>query len=262
MKSYARLITIVAASFLLSACAGAKTGVLPDGTLSTNLRPAVSIKANAPFALADAGRVWASPKTDMLPGSTDASFDYAVYADPSSSPASVFAYAAILRLTDNESWEFLPQGNGLPGVFGGRQGEASVRSGYIYTLHVPASNDWASELLAANGVTVPEAWIAKRWLFSLDTDARALAEYREPWPEGLDVPGGSDVMLLGESQAAFLRDFERRAVAAFSFAPVPGNFENVVPRVSAWKKAPVLPNVEKLMGDVIQKDFGNDIYND
>lgn len=256
------MITIALASLLLAACTGAKTGVLPDGTLTTNLRPAISIKAKAPFALADSGRVWAFPKTDMLPGSTDASFDYAVYADPSSSPASAFAYAGILRLSDNDSWEFVPQGNGLPGVFGARKGEASVGSGFVYTLYVPTRNDWASELLAANGVVVPQAWIAKRWLFSLDKDVRALAEYREPWPDGLDMPEGSDVILLDESQATFLRDFERRAVAAFSFSTAPGDFGDAVPPASAWKKSPVLFNVEKLMGDVIHKDSGNDIYND
>lgn len=262
MKQYTRMITIVAASLLLAACAGAKTGVLPDGTLATNLRPAISIKAKAPFTLADAGRIWVSPKTDVLPGSTNASFDYAVYANPASSPAAAFAYAGILKLTDNESWEFVPQGNRLPGVFGARKGEASVHSGFMYTLHVPAPNDWASELLAANGVAVPEAWIAKRWLFSLDKDVRALAEYREPWPEGLDIPESSDVMLLGESQATFLRDFERRALAAFSFSTTPGDFGNAVPPVSAWKKPQVLFNVEKLMGDVIHKDVGNGIYDD
>lgn len=261
MKQYIRIITFVAAVLLLSACTGAKTGVLPDGTLSTNLRPSISIKANAPFALVDAGRVWASLKTDMTPGATDASFDYAVYANPASSPASAFAYAGILKLSDNESWEFLPQGNGLPGIFGARKGEASMRSGFIYTLHVPAPNDWASELLAANGVTVPEAWIAKRWLFSLDNDVRAMAEYREPWPDGLDAPEAADVTLLGESQAAFLREFERRALAAFTFSTAPGDFGNAAPPASTWKKAPVLFNVEKLMGDVIHKDNG-EVYND
>lgn len=260
MKAYTRVMTIVAASLLLAACNGAKTGVLPDGTLSTNLRPAISIKANAPFVLADAGRLWVSPKTDVLPGSTTASFDYAVYADPSSSSASSFAYAAILKLSDNESWEFVPQGNGLPGIFGGRKGEAAVSNGYIYTLHVPASRDWASEFLAANGVAVPEAWVAKRWLFSLDKDVRALAEYREPWPDGLDAPNGSDLILLGEGQAAFLRDFDRRAVSSFSFAPESDAFEGVSPRVSAWKKAPVLPDIARLMGDVIQRDRSNEIF--
>lgn len=256
------MLTIALASLFLAACTGAKTGVLPDGALTTNQRPAISIKANAPFALVDAGRVWASPKTDMLPGSTNASFDYAVYAEPASSPASAFAYAAILKLTDNENWEFMPQSNNLPGVFGGRKGEAGMRSGYSYTLHVPASDDWASELLAANGVAVPQAWIGKRWLFSLDTDVRALAEYREPWPAGLAMPEGADVVLLDEGQAAFLRDFERRAVAVFSFTPAPGDFKSAAPRVSAWNKAPVLPNIEKLMGDIIHKDNGNTVYND
>lgn len=261
MKSYFRILAIVTAGLLLCACNGAKTGVTPTGTLSTNLRPSITIATNAPFSLIDGGRVWASPKSDMMPGSADASFDYAVYANPAVSPASAFAYAAIIRLTDKESWEFLPQGAKLSGSFGGRKGVAGMPGGYAYTVHVPGAGDWAAELLAANGTAVPEAWVAKRWLFSLDPDVRALAEYREPWPADLEYPE-EDIMLLREKHAAFLREFDRRATAAFSFDRSRGDFGDNAPRVSTWNKASVLPDVGKIAGEVMRRENNPDNFTD
>ena len=258
MNAYTRLFGIFAASLLLAACSPARTGVV-NGTLSTNLRPAISITANAPFTVADSGRIWVSPKTDMVLGALNASFDYAVFTDASVSPAAKFAYAAIIRLDDVEHWNFVPQGKTLPGSFGARKKvEPASREGAMYTLHVPSAGDWASELLVTNGTATPEAWIAKRWLFSLDSGFRALAEYREPWPADFEVPD-ADIILLRDAQADFLRAFERRAVAAFTFEPALGEF-TAAPPASAWQNAPLHPDVAKLAGEIIYVDHSADDY--
>lgn len=252
MKPYARIFAVFFASLLFAACSAGRTGVV-GGVLTTNQRPAISIAVKAPFTLADCGRVWASPRTMEVPGSVTASFDYAVYTDGTVSPAAKIAYAAIIRLEDAERWNFVPQGNTLPGSFGVRQGAGPVdRAGALYTLHVPAAGDWASELLAANGTAVPHAWIAKRWLFSLDKGTRAMAEYREPWPADLDVPQ-TDLMLLSASNAEFLKAFETRALAVFSFDTAVGDFSGPAP-TSGWHASPVPPDVKNLSGDVISTE--------
>ncbi|MCC8193469.1 MAG: DUF4851 domain-containing protein [Deltaproteobacteria bacterium] len=256
MKTCARILSVFFAGLLLAGCSPARTGVV-DNALTTNRRPAVSIKAAAPFSLADCGRVWVAPKTDLFPGAANASFDYALYTDDTASPVSKMAYAAIIRLENPEDWNFVPQGKTVPGSFGARKKVESVdREGFIYTVHVPSAGDWASELLATNGRAVPEAWIAKRWLFSLDSGARGLAEYREPWPADLDVPE-SDIMLLRASHADFLREFERRAFAAFIFGSEPGDFPSPPP-ASKWLAAPVLPDVTRLAGPIISVDRSAD----
>lgn len=253
MKTYARMGAIFAVSVLLAACGARQTGVLHN-TLTTNVKPAITITAHAPFAVVDAGRVWTVPKTDVTPGMADTSFDYAVYASPAAPVSSAFAYAGIIRLDAGDMWEFVPKGNRIQGSFGARKKVEPVnRDGAVYTLRVPAEGDWASALLAENGHAIPEAWIAKRWMFSLDSASRAVAEYREPWPAGLDVPE-SDIMLLRESHAVFLQEFEKRAFAVFSFDTSIGDFSETAPRVSTWKRSPVQPNVERLAGDVIQVD--------
>lgn len=251
MRSFTRVLFLVGFSFLLGSCSAARTGVI-DGTLTTNLRPAISIAANAPFALAGSGRVWAYPFSKEMARGIAASFDFAVYTDKSVSPADRFAYAAIIRLDDDANWVFVPQGHGLPGMFAGRKRvEPASREGSLYSLHVNSRGDWASELLQANGTETPEAWLAKRWVFSLDKGVRAMAEYREPWPQDLDVPG-SGIMPLRDPQAEFLRDFERRALEAFTFGTEFGDFSGVAQAGQAWIMPRSGPDIEKLVGEVMR----------
>ena len=259
MKTNFRILVVLAMSLSLVACFSARTGVV-NGTLTTNVRPVVSIKANAPFVLADSGRLLPFPETDELPGLADASFDYAVYTDPSVSPASRFAYAAIIRMDDMETWNFTSQ-RMLPGAFGARQRVAHIgHGGFVYTLHVPSVGDWGSDLLAANGTTPPTAWIAKRWVYDIDKGARAIAEYREPWPVNIDVPE-AEILLIGDGGTKFLQDFERRALTVFSVAAELGDFSGVQQVQSSWTKASSLPNITRLAGDVLRmgaRDSGTD----
>ena len=258
MKNTIRLFTLIAAMSLVVACSPARTGVV-NNTLSTNQRPSISITPQSPLQLADSGRVWVSPKTDLTPGMTTASFDYAVYANPSDSDPVVMAYGAIIRLENPEAWHFVPQGKTLPDSFGPREKLVGVgREGFLYTLYVPHSGDWASELLVANGKNVPEAWIAKRWLFSLESGVRALAEYREPWPADLSVPA-SDIMLIGDANRAFLREFDRRAESAFILTPDAQEF-SAPPASALWRSSPIPPDVARLAGEVLQNDRSGGEY--
>lgn len=250
MNTYSRASMVFFVCLLLAACSPARTGVV-NGTLTTNVRPAVTIRANAPFVLADSGRIWVSPTTDSLLGAADATFDYAVYRDPALSPAQRFAYASIIRFEDMESWNFVSLGR-LPGSFGAIKPVDLVgRGGFIYTLYVPSAGDWASDMLANNGVEPPEAWIAQRWVIDLDKGARALAEYREPWPATMDVPA-SDILLIGDKDHMFLRNFEQRAIAAFSFSLERGDFTDAAAQSSTWQRSSLHPDVARLAGEIIR----------
>lgn len=257
MKLYTRIFVSLCAVLLLGACSAARNGVV-NGRLGTNLRPAISIEANAPFALADSGRVWSGILSDSMHPNNNASVDYAVYTDAAASPAQRFAYAAIIRLGNDVDWEFVPQGHRLPGMFGPQKKvEPANREGSLYSLYVRSQGDWASDLLQANDVSVPELWLAKRWVFSLDTGARAMAEYREPWPEDIEIPA-TEFVLLRESHAAYLDAFERRALAVFSFGSDMTDFSGAVQEKSTWKKPRTAPDVEALVGEVARVTHGND----
>jgi hypothetical protein len=257
MKLHFRTVFLLFAVGALAACSPARTGVIND-TLTTTYKPGLAITTNKPLALASSGKIWAPVKGDDIAAISSAIFDYALYVDPTVSPAEKFAYAAFIRLEDKARWMFQPQGHGLPGQFGaGKSVLPEGREGKIYTLHVPSQNDWASDVLRENGHTPPEAWLVKLWVYSLDSDARAMAEYREPWPEYFEVPS-SDIMLLNDTSADFLRNFEKRAVAAFVFDATSADFSGVPQSAPAWKTPRVDPDAERLVGDIIRITHGGD----
>lgn len=254
-------LLFISASLALFACSPVRTGVV-DGALTTNEQPSATIKANTPYAFANGGRVWASPAVaDDVTSDANLSFDYAVYADADASLGTRFAYAAIVRFDDPGNWAFVPQGAKLPGSFGQAKpfGPPEL-GGTMHALRVESDGDWASGLLAANGVAVPQAWLAKRWVFTLDDAGRAMAEYREAWPDGLDIPDGEMPFLRG-NQEEYLRDFERRAVKVFTVDASRGDFSSAPRTASQWKKSATAPDVVRLMGDVRRKyhdDSGGD----
>lgn len=257
MKLHFRSTLLLLSVLALAACSPARTGVI-GGTLTTTYRPGLAITAEKPLELTSSGRVWAGIKGDDIASISSAMFDYALYTDPAVSPVEKFAYAAFIRLEDKGSWMFQPQGHGIPGQFGAvKPVLPKEREGKMYTLHVPSANDWASDLLRENGHTPPETWLVKRWIFSLDSDSRAMAEYREPWPEYLEAPS-SDIMLLRDSHADYLRNFEKRAVAAFVFEPTQGDFSGVAQAAPAWKTPRVDPDLIRLVGDIIRITHGDD----
>ncbi|CAK7068638.1 MAG: hypothetical protein DELT_01772 [Desulfovibrio sp.] len=260
MKAYIRFALLLVCVAAVAACSPARTGVIGQ-SLTTNLKPGMAITANAPLTFVSGGRVWASLKGDDIAPISSASFDYALFADPAVSPAQKFAYAAFVRIDERENWMFQPQGHGLPGQFGAVKPVLPPQcEGRMYTLHVPSQGDWASDVLTENGQTPPEVWLVKRWVFSLDSDLRAMAEYREPWPEFLEAPT-SEIMLLRDTNAEYLRDFERRALAAFSFDATLGDFSTVPQTAAAWKMPRTTPDLSRLVGDVLRLTQGDDAAN-
>lgn len=256
MKPSLRVSIFFLTLSLLVACSPARTGVV-DGTLTTNMRPAMEISANTPFVLADSGRVWTQPRTDMMTPVANASFDYAVYTDPAVSPAQRMAYAAIIRLEDRTHWMFLPQGASLPGAFGGRKASPLLgREGDVQNLCVVSEGDWTSDLLTANGTTPPAMWLAKRWVFALDQEVRAMAEYREPWPEGLEKPE-VNIALLRDKDAQYIRAFEQRALEVFNFTADSGCFSSSPPLVGKWVVPRKSPDVATLAGEIKYLENGN-----
>lgn len=244
------LACLALACLALAACSSARTGVV-NGALTTNIRPAVSVTAEKPFVLTDSGRIWVQPRTDQMSITANASFDYAVYADPAAASNARLAYAAVIRLEDRDKWAFFPDPGNLSGSFGSVKTPGLVsREGAVYTLGVPARGDWASDLVTANGFPAPESWLARRWVFMPDTDIRVMAEYREPWPAGLEAPV-KDIMLLRDSDAEYLRAFEKRSDAVFAFSAELGDFSGAPATAPRWKLPRLDPDVPKLAGEIM-----------
>lgn len=250
-------LVLLCAAAALAACSPARTGVV-DGTLTTNVRPGMAITANKPLEFVSGGRTWSTIKANGTTATSNASFDYALFVDPAVPPAEKFACAAFVRLEENTAWFFVPQGNNLPGQFGpATPALPASREGRIYTLHVPSENDWASDVLRENGQTPPKAWLVQRWVFSLESDVRAMAEYREPWPASFDVPQ-SEFMPLRDADAGRLRDFAKRARAAFSFEDTTAEFIAAPQAGRAWNTPRAAPDVPRLVGEVIYITQGGD----
>lgn len=253
MRRVSQAVALLFAATCFAACSPARTGVI-GSTLTTNERTAISITANPPLTLADAGKVWAVPKSNMMTTFGNASFDYAIYTEKGVSPATRMACAAIIRLTDKERWAFQPQTN-IPGTFGRETvPDYDGRDGRGYTLRVTAAGDWVSDVLAVNGTTPPQTWLAKRWVFVLEQNVRAIAEYREAWPENLEAPGGRDVTLLRDRDVEALRAFENRAEKAFRFSADEGIFTGA-PQASTWVMPRTDPDVAALAGEVMYLEF-------
>ena len=250
MRAYTRSTLMFLACLSLWACAPSRTGVV-NGMLTTNVRPAIGVTANKPFTLADSGRIYAQPETNVNTAVANATFDYAVYTDPAVSPAERMAYAAIIRLEESDAWAFFPDAGKLPNSFGAtRAPDFTGREGDVYTLCIPAEGDWASALVTANGAKSPAQWLAARWVFITDTDTKAIAEYREVWPEGLETPT-TDMMLLYDKDAEYLRAFEKRARTVFSFDSSPGDFSSYAPASPRWNLPRMDPNIPALAGEIM-----------
>ncbi len=252
MFPYLRISILAAALALLAACSPVRTGVTGN-TLTTNASPSASVTANAPFALAGHGRLWVTPASDAMGNSTSASFDYAIYTDAATPPARGFAYAAIIRLTDKENWFFEPQTWKLPGALYMRSESGPI--GLAWTtqvLSVPSAyDDWISDLWRTNKQDVPETWIAKRWIASMDDGMRVLVEYREAWPQCAEefTPG----LPLTSKEDMCLRDFGKRADAVFTVAPGATDLGAAAPP-AGLALPQSLPDLGRLVGKVKYND--------
>ncbi len=255
MLAYLRLFLLVSSLAVLAACAPLQTGVTGN-TLTTNKTPTVSVTAEPPMTLAGHGRLWVPAGSDEMGIAPLASFDYAIYADTNSGPVPRFAYAAIVRLSDDNNWYFEPQSWKLPGSFSLNSDPGPI--GLAWTtqlLSVPGAGDWATEVWKANKRQTPETWLAKRWIASMDDDLRVLMEYREPWPQCLHAYD-HDTPLIGGKEGDCLRQFNARADKVFHVSGEPADLNAASVPPAGLVMPSTTPDTERLVGKVKYIDRG------
>ena len=258
MLAYSRSLLLAVVLVLPLACAPARTGVVGN-TLSTNAAPTISLTAEPPLSLAGHGRLWVSPSSDVMGDPALASFDYALYTDPSAGPVQRFAYAAIVRLADDGNWYFEPQSGKYSYPFSRNTGSGSDDFEWTaQTLVIPSAQDWPSAVWQVNGRQVPKTWLAKRWTASMDLGTRAVAEYREAWPQCLNAD--ADLGALSGKEGECLSEFNKRAEGAFAVSNVPANFAATPASPSTLALPEDMPNTGKLVGSVKRVDRGSSSY--
>ena len=247
MSPFFRNMCLLFAAVLPAACSEARTEVVGN-TLATNVKPYISITGAAPLVVQGHGRLWPLVATDTTSAGATASFDYALYADTDNGPVTRYAYAAITRLSQPKGWRFTPQSSRFDGAF-----SVSNRSGWNeQLLRVPREGDWSSDIWKSNGRAVPEYWLAKRVVTNMTDAVRVVMEYREPWPDVIDVVS-LDIVSLRGAGAEELRAFIARADAAFVVEKKKGAFTSGVraPQATLVVTQTQIPDYPKLVGAVV-----------
>ena len=249
-KTSLHLAMLFTATLLLAACSPARTG-LSGSTLGMNTNPGIAVSVSPTCIPTENGRLWASATTDDLVNSPLISFSYVFYRD-ADRPEAVL-YTAIATLQDVGTWNFVPQPSRIPHTFGPvtRIADASL-FGTVRNLCIPADSDWASLTMAEQGKNMPKEWLARRWVYSLDESTRAMAEYREPKPDWLET-GSKGILLISEKNSDYLREFEKRANAAFSFAKTHTGSNEGLPSMNG-----PIPDVADLAGEIIKVSRSDD----
>lgn len=253
--------SLVAALAALVSCSAdaARTGVVGN-TLTTNVRPYVSVRLDTAFTLLGAGKTLLAAKTDITTDEAAVWLHYAMFAaDAGDGPQKRFAWTAVARLETPKAWRFQPGGT-FPGAFsanvpGLEPAFAGQWSGSL--LRITADGDWTSGVLAENAQAAPNAWLAARWILHLNDATKVLAEYREPWPEDIDPQNMADPRFLRDAALDYFDAFTRRAKAAFTVTKDKGDFktasETPLPHFALPRSRPV---VAQLIGEVVS--LGND----
>lgn len=247
MRRFLHHLRLVFAACLLTACTPARTGVIGN-TLTTNVKPAISITGMAPLTVSEHGRLLVESGPPTAEGTASLSFDYAFFTDTEQTK-NRFAYAAIVRITNEKQWRFQPPIKFDDAISEGRQ----IAGGFHWSeqlLRVDSNDDWGSGMWESQNGTPPEFWIAKRWITHLNDKTRAVMEYREPWPDAMRMLSGGTVIVTDEADKA-LQEFLTRADAAFSVEKKMGEFDGTSPKISSV--APRIPlNVAKTVGTFIR----------
>lgn len=244
MRRFFQSLRFLLAACILTACTPARTGVIGN-TLTTNVKPSISITGEDSLTVRAHGRLYPSSGPAMAAGTATLSFDYAFFT--SAGRPDCFAYAAIVRVTNNEAWMFQPPAR-FPDAFsvtdvsfGGFQWSEQL-------LRIPVENDWPTAVLEELGGEKRKYWLAKRWVAHLDGANRAIMEYREPWPDAITLLSADTVVFTGEAGET-LNAFIKRADAAFSVEQKGGDFGKNAPESHpAATRVPV--NASKLIGEV------------
>lgn len=245
MRIFSRNARVLAVTLLLAACTPARTGVIGN-TLTTNVKPEISITGMAPFSVRDYGRMLVESGPPDGEGTANLTVDYAFFADRDH--ADRLAYAAIVRITNDNFWHFQP-----PAKFDDAFSESRQHLGGFQwseqLLRVASEKDWGSGAWEDLGGPVPEFWLVKRWVTHLDKSVRAVMEYREPWPKAMRIFSGT-VIVSDEANAA-LRQFLARADTAFAVEKKRGEFDKNSPKPNTAKGRIPL-NVAAAIGTVIR----------
>ncbi|SBV94946.1 exported hypothetical protein [uncultured delta proteobacterium] len=252
MRRFFHSLRLLLAACILTACTPARTGVIGN-TLTTNVKPEISITGQAPLTIQASGRLRPNSGMATISDSADFTFDYAFFM--ANTAEQRFAYAAIVRIDNEGRWLFQPPAR-FDGAFAVNDRIIGGFQWSIQLLRVSSDKDWGSAVWSdVNGGApasgMPEFWLAKRWITHLNSTTRAVMEYREPWPGNLAVLG-ADTVIVSDSTAAILQQFDARADAAFLVEKKRGEFDTNTPQPQTSKpRVPV--NMAKLVGTVIDR---------
>ena len=249
MQGFFRFIRPLFAACVLAACTPARTGVIGN-TLTTNVKPRISITGLAPLGLLSHGRQWTRAATDVTAITAPVTLDYAVFADSRPNAPPSLAHAAIARIEDPGRWRFMPSADSVE-AFSASRAKLDGMDFVVQLLREPAADDWAGGVWRESGYAVPEYWLAKRWVAHMDDATRAVMEYREPWPDCLPefLPG---MVMVSESAYQCLNEFVFRADAAFLVERKGGDFKTGEALPGSTFMGPVpLPDLQKIMGGIV-----------
>ena len=223
--------SLIAALAALVSCSfdAARTGAVGN-TLMTNVKPYIALRVDDAFTFFGAGKRNLATKTEATTDTASVWLHYAMFtADAGDGPEKRFAWSAIARIDTPRAWQFQP-GNQFQGAFsknlpGLEPAFATEWEGCL--LRLLPENDWPSEVLAENSRSVPGAWLVARWTLHLDNATRALAEYRESWPEHIAPQGLDAPRFLRDDAVEYLDAFLLRARSTFTATKEKGEFKAV-----------------------------------
>lgn len=204
-------IVILAATALFGCAQALQRGMLGDAYIST-ARPAISLQAKGMPLLASGEGFCNMSWTGVL-GGLPIQMWMAVYGSGGVAPLAIVAQA---QVPNGWYWD-----SSLARPFSVDHGTAAF-NGVTYeafTYMVDKRDPFGALVAGVQPDGQPQKWIARafaaRYNFNQD---KIILEYREPLPEQItdlaNLPLGSD---------SFLRDFARRAQAAFEVGPAPAN---------------------------------------
>ena len=247
MRHLFQSLRLLLAACLLTACTPARTGIIGN-TLTTNVKPGISITGQSGLTVESHGRMRPRSAATTTTAIADFTVDYAFFTD--ADDAGRFAYAAIVRIDAEKQWYFQP-----PRPFDEAfQVSDSTEGGFHWSaqlLRVASDKDWANGLWMDMGGDSPTHWLAKRWVTHLNDTTRAIMEYREPWPEGMNTLP-TNTLLLTESAAATLQAFIARADAAFLAEKKLGEFnKSEQPAKATTPRVPM--DIARMAGTIIDR---------
>jgi len=248
MRRLFQSLRLLFAACVLTACTPARTGIIGN-TLTTNVKPSISITGLNSLTVQAHGRLYPDSGRALTPGASILSFDYAFFTDETQPDC--FAYAAIVRISNEERWIFHP-----PTRFAEAFSTAEVSFGGFQwseqLLRSSCEKDWPSAVWEELEGKTHKYWLTKRWIAHLDGTTRAVMEYREPWPEAM-VFLNANAVVFSEKSGDTLTAFIKRADTAFSVEQKGGDFsKNALAPRPATTSVPI--NVIKLVGEVFPVD--------